>query len=415
MVWKAIGSALVWAAVGAAFAAGAEEKDVTRAERPLMLAYYYTWYTTGYGPHGHWSMWTRQAPCTYFEEGTDPEKIVYGPGIRHISSCGYPLIGPYDSDNPEVVRWHIRLAKAAGIDAFLVDVWGELIDVASRSLLEVILPIAEEEGFKICVCDEAPQFNGDIDQNVGWAVNFLNRCKDSPAYLRIDGKPVYYVYQVWDGRMTPDDGRRYIRGVEEQAGDVYWIFDRIVARPGGPEGDSGFALRDGWAEIEDIDAFSLYATFSVVRETRPLVLEKWYRDIADRVHASGRRVMLPVHPGLDSRKIQKDEVAEAEGTSHWIIPREEGRTLRGYLHAATSAGADFIAVTSFNEWPETTVVEPSLTWPDPYLYLKILADHNRVPWIVPNLPPDTALDPLIRPYHRVRAERPREAAALVAP
>ena len=31
-------------------------------------------------------------------------------------------------------------------------------------------------------------------------------------------------------------------------------------------------------------------------------------------------------------------------------------------------------VTSWNEWPETTVVEPSACWPDPYLDLRILAE-----------------------------------------
>lgn len=32
---------------------------------------------------------------------------------------------------------------------------------------------------------------------------------------------------------------------------------------------------------------------------------------------------------------------------------------------------------SFNEWPETTVAEPSSSWSDPYLYLKILAEWKR--------------------------------------
>jgi len=32
-----------------------------------------------------------------------------------------------------------------------------------------------------------------------------------------------------------------------------------------------------------------------------------------------------------------------------------------------SNGADIIGITSFNEWPETTIVEPPLTWGDPPL------------------------------------------------
>ena len=56
------------------------------------------------------------------------------------------------------------------------------------------------------------------------------------------------------------------------------------------------------------------------------------------------------------------------------MPRRDGQTLRDFLRAASDAGADFVMVTSWNEWPETTVVEPSSSWPDPYLYLRILAE-----------------------------------------
>jgi hypothetical protein len=69
-----------------------------------------------------------------------------------------------------------------------------------------------------------------------------------------------------------------------------------------------------------------------------------------------------------------------------VIPRDEGATLRGYLRAATDAGADAVLLTSFNEWPETTVVEPSSSWSDPYSYLRILAEWNGVKFSPPPLP-----------------------------
>jgi len=76
-------------------------------------------------------------------------------------------------------------------------------------------------------------------------------------------------------------------------------------------------------------------------------------------------MLLPVHPGHDNSHLKPDP---------YIMPRRDGQTLRDYLRAATDAGADFLMVTSWNEWPETTVVEPSESWPDPYLYLRILAE-----------------------------------------
>ena len=68
------------------------------------------------------------------------------------------------------------------------------------------------------------------------------------------------------------------------------------------------------------------------------------------------------------------------------MPRDEGATLRGYLGAITDAGADAILLTSFNEWPETTVVEPSSSWSDPYLCLRIAAEWKGMKFSPPPLP-----------------------------
>jgi hypothetical protein len=61
-------------------------------------------------------------------------------------------------------------------------------------------------------------------------------------------------------------------------------------------------------------------------------------------------------------------------------------TLRGYVRAVPDAGADIVLLTSFNEWSERTVVEPSLSWPAPYFCLRILADWKGVAFTPPLLP-----------------------------
>ena len=67
-----------------------------------------------------------------------------------------------------------------------------------------------------------------------------------------------------------------------------------------------------------------------------------------------------------------------------IMPRCDGRTLRDFLRAG--AGAEYIMATRWNEWRETTVVEPSSTGSDPYLYLKILAEWKGRVFSVPPPP-----------------------------
>ena len=349
--------------------------------RPLLTAVYYTWYTTADGPHGVWGQWGSKEESLLAPKGTDPDRFLFPPHIRDIGSCAYPLIGPYDSDDPEVVRWHIRLAKAAGLDAFLVDWWGAAgwqnpSGFTHDVFAEVVLPIAEEEDFKVCLFDETAQFVDDFDQVKEWAATYLERFKDSPAYLRIDGEPVYAIYQVpFAPRLTPDQATELHDYVEKRVGPVYWLIDKIANGPNPVTGEDGFIIPDEWLQLDWIDAYMAYGTFSVRRIHTYEKLKPLYAGMAAQAHQAGKRISLPVHPGHNNSKLQKDP---------YVIPRDDGETMMGYLRAAKEADADMIHVTSFNEWPETTVIEPAVTWPDPYRYLRLLAQWQSKPFTPPD-------------------------------
>ena len=45
-------------------------------------------------------------------------------GRREIASHYYPLIGPYDSADPDVLEYHTLLMKVAGIDGVVADWYG---------------------------------------------------------------------------------------------------------------------------------------------------------------------------------------------------------------------------------------------------------------------------------------------------
>jgi hypothetical protein len=326
--------------------------------KPALWAFYYAWYSTPQGPRQGWEFWRqRGAPADQ---------------ARYLSAA-VPLVGPYDSDDAEIIRWHIRLAKAAGIDAFLVSWWGNA-NLSGAALENVILPVAAEEGFHIAVCNERAQFHREAADLHRLTIDVLRRTKDSPAYLRIDGKPVMYLYQVpFAPKLTPQSFIDLRRAVEAEIGPVYWIMDK-VANPM----DRGLFFPEPWLEMSNVAMLGFYGTFSVKRIWKYDDLLPHYRRLANEAHAAGKRVLLPVHPGHDNSVQRPDD--------YFIIPRDDGATLRGYLQAATEAGADVVAITSFNEWPETTVVEPSSSWSDPYQYLRILADWKGVDFRPPSLP-----------------------------
>ena len=53
----------------------------------------------------------------------NPENILPN-GQREIASHYYPLIGPYDSGDPDLVDYHVLLMKYAGVDGVLIDWYG---------------------------------------------------------------------------------------------------------------------------------------------------------------------------------------------------------------------------------------------------------------------------------------------------
>ena len=53
----------------------------------------------------------------------DPERLDSA-GRREIASHAYLLIGPYDSNDPHVLEYHVLLMKLAGIDGVVIDWYG---------------------------------------------------------------------------------------------------------------------------------------------------------------------------------------------------------------------------------------------------------------------------------------------------
>jgi Glycosyltransferase WbsX len=148
----------------------------------------------------------------------------------------------------------------------------------------------------------------------------------------------------------------------------------VAASGGGGGGKAGAA---DWLATPGVDSFGFYSTFSNFRAHRYDELAGKYRYLTRLAHDAGKKMLLPVHPGHDNSYFRDDP---------YVMPRRDGQTFRDFLRAATDAGADYLMITSWNEWPETTVIEPSSSWPDPYLYLKVLAEWKGVAFTLPPLP-----------------------------
>ncbi len=117
---------------GVAVARAAAPRPSGETKKPALWAVYYPWYGTPAGSAHRWAHWV------------DPQHAdAAAANAEHpaIRSKAYPLAGVYDSDDPAVVRWHLRLAKAAGLDGFVVS-WGGPNSVSGQTLEKTLLPLA---------------------------------------------------------------------------------------------------------------------------------------------------------------------------------------------------------------------------------------------------------------------------------
>jgi hypothetical protein len=346
-------------------------------ERPLLFANYYCWYHDGRHPKRPFLHWT------YASSDNNPlAKKAQLPGEPPPNSVFRPLVGFYDSSNPEVAEWHVQLAKAAGLDAFLVD-WWDAHNGLDQNVDHGIVAAAGKHGFKFALLDERAQFHEKLKDYQVMLTRALMRYKDHPAYLRIDGRPVVYLYQVAaDPGLSASDFPQLKKHVEGEVGPVYWIVDKIAHdHSAGKDKDREKHIPADWLAVTGVDCFGFYSTFSNFRAHDYEALAGRYRHLTKLAHDAGKKMLLPVHPGHDNSHFRDDPYA---------MPRRGGQTLHDFLRAATDAQADFIMVTSWNEWPESTVVEPSSSWPDPYLYLRILAEWRGLTFTPPQAPGGSA-------------------------
>lgn len=132
----------------------------------------------------------------------------------------YPYIGVYDASDPEILRYQIRQAKSAGIDAFSVATY----TLPSRTWdnfwvnFRMLLMVAEEENFKIMLDNsllEGSTFISNKNYPASYDYNKILQefdilLKDEShkingktyfehsAYLKKDGKPVYMIPLVFE-------------------------------------------------------------------------------------------------------------------------------------------------------------------------------------------------------------------------
>jgi hypothetical protein len=314
--------------------------DGTRpAADRLVGAYYYPWYYT--------ERWTREPVANT------------------------PRLGWYSSDDRSVADQHIRWARQADIDFFLVS-WLSAEGREGTNLADTLLPAIDAAGFRFAVLYETPLALGTpagkpIDLAAADAsgrsagdrmVAHFDQLADAflahPRYLRLAGRPVVVIYLVRDmvnagPTLTSIRARLAGRGI-----DLHLIADMVY-----------WETPDRWEwkflaeHFQGLTAYNMYYRPDFLRTVRTQFEAV---DRAGRPH--GIRLVPSVMPGYDDTPLR--------GTERVTINRRRGDFYREFFATATpfvDAEQPLLLVTSFNEWHEGTELEPSEEYGEKYLNL----------------------------------------------
>jgi glycoprotein endo-alpha-1,2-mannosidase len=297
-----------------------------------VLAFYYPWYGTADGPGGagrtvHWGR--------IDEAGKDIQ-----------ASTHYPIIGAYDSHDLKVIEKHCQWAKLAGIDTLIVSWWGHnsYCDRAMKSILDG----CQQHGLTACIYYETvprPQTPESAAKDI---VKVLEKYGEHPAHLKVNGRPVVFIYGRTLQELGLTDWLKAIQIINEKyKGGITTIGDQF-----------------SYGSARIFDGVHTYNPAGSLQGQTPDAARKWasetYKSWVQLADQAGKISTITVIPGYDDTKIRKPGLA---------VERYKTRLYRAQWEEAIKADPHWILITSFNEWHEGSEIEPSAEYNDQYLEL----------------------------------------------
>ncbi len=277
---------------------------------PLVVAFYYAWYDA--------NTWGSGLPADQPREA-------------------------YASSDPAAIGRHVAQAQAAGIDALIQSWYGpQEANNQTETNFRMLLDAAAARGSYAAVDFETtgPFFPGRA--SVVEALRYLmSTHAKHPAYLHYMGRPVIF---FWRQQRFSTDEWVAIRQEVDPDHNSLWIAEGV---------DIGYqAVFDG---------HHLYSIAWSANAGR--TLDDWGSRVRryEAQHGVDRLWVATAMPGYDDTRTSRGD--------KFAVNRRNGDYYRETWAAATASQPDWIVITSFNEWVEGTMIEPSVTYGDLYLDL----------------------------------------------
>ncbi len=306
------------------------------ATEHIAMAYYYIWYTKGWF------------------DGTDT------PRFKATMSDVHPAVGPYNSEDPDVITEHMRQCNRAKLDALAVSWWANKSNAhwfpANESrkganqddILDSVMTIGHEHGIRSTIILEAYTDSPDA---IHEALRFyIDKYRNDPRALHADGRPVVCSWNTW--KLGFDVWSGLLGRLRSEGLDAFHI---ATNQP-----DVSF--------LSCFDAIDIYTPLSVTENVMPqytgLRAEVDAYNLTDAGKARPGRWHATVMPGFEDRimseRLKRDDYLH-------FRHRHEGDFYWETFAAAMASRPEWLHVTSFNELAEHSHIEDSLEYGTRYL------------------------------------------------
>jgi hypothetical protein len=264
----------------------------------------------------------------------------------------------YDSSSVSTIDRQLHEATNAGINGFISSWWGkgDVTDTNFASLQLQADALQKSGGphfaSTIYLESDAPALKtaGNITRALRYV---LSSYADSPYFMHWHGKPVIFIWDALGGgrtlatwaaiRRKVDPSYRSIWSAEGTDTSLLTVFDGLHLFSA-----AYWAIPDHTIAAADAGFRSKIDAFNAVHHTH-------------RIWAAG------VLPGWNDMRVV--------GRPHpFVLPRHNGATYRQSWDAALASRPDWITITTFNEWYEGAMIEPSVRYH--HLYLDITRHYT---------------------------------------
>jgi hypothetical protein len=320
---------------------------------PLFMAHYIPWYQAPpvSGQWGwHWTM-------NHFS----PSKSEEGQW-SNFASHYTPMIGLYDSSDPNVLEYQVQLMKLSGIDGVIVDWYGienfwdyGIIHTNTARLLEVI----RKAGLKFVVCYEDQTVrhmveNGHINEAEAIShgqevMRFLqNNWFQDEAYLKENGQPVLMIFGPQYFKSSEDWNKIFL---ETNPKPLFISLDNLT--PGVAE--SAYPWPPMWASVGGVLSHDILLNY----------LNDFYSKSQDWQYR-----VAGAFPGFHDIYKQANV-----GPGYGYLDDLDGQTFHFTLQEAINHNPHMIQLITWNDYGEGTIIEPTQEFA--YRYLEMVQEAKQ--------------------------------------